>query len=70
MAYTYEELIKKSNGRVQELDEAVRMLSAKDGGIVFFSKINKLYVMLEETGDLQYLEEISNELYKITGYRI
>jgi hypothetical protein len=58
---TYEELIKITDGRVEAVDEAMQMNTNK--------RLDRLYGLFGETGDLEVFEEVCNELYKITGTR-
>ncbi len=70
MAKTYEELIAITGGRVEPMDEAVRMLTQREAGKKTFWKIHDLYAEFAETGNMETFEEISTMLQEITGYRI
>ena len=67
---TYEELIKVSNGRVEELDDMLQMLSPADAGRKFYNRIFALYEKFSQTGDMDVFEKIVDGLYTICGYRI
>lgn len=56
---TYEELIKLTNGRIEAVDEAMQMNTNH--------RIERLYILFEETADMEIFEEVCAELHKITG---
>ena len=70
MGMTYEELIKVSNGRIEDLDEILEMFSPADAGRRFYNKIFAMYERFCNTGNIGIFEKIVDGLYTITGYRI
>lgn len=67
---TYEELIKVTNGRIEDLDEALQMLTAKDAGKTFYYDVLKAYDEFGKSGNMETFETICDKLYAVTGYRI
>ena len=67
---SYEELCNITNGRVEEMDEAIRLLTARDAGKAFFHKAQELYKQIGKTGDMNIFEQLSKHLCKVTGYCI
>ena len=57
---TYEEFIKMTNGRIEAVDEDMKMNTNK--------RIERLYILFEESADMEIFEEICTELHKITGF--
>ena len=67
---TYEELIKGSNGRVEELDDMLQMLSPAEIGKKLYYQLFALYEKFSRTGDMSVFEKIVDGLYTVCGYRI
>lgn len=67
---TYEELIKVSNGRIEELDDMLQMLSPAEVGKRCYNRLFALYEKFSRTGDMGIFEKIVDGLYAVCGYRV
>lgn len=72
---SYEELIRITEGRIEEMDGILQMLAPSDfgggpKGRTAYHETFRLYQKFSETGDMSCFEAVADRLAYVSGYHV